>query len=272
MALGWQEQLIWIAAGAGFVMMVLWLIQLRIKDAGIVDVGWAACLGASAVFCAATGEGDSARRIIIGSIGGIWGLRLAWHLLTDRVLKGPEDGRYQMMRELFGARINPVLLVFFEAQAALVVILSVPFILASSNADPGPAVLDFIGLGIWLFAIVGETIADRQLILFKKDSANKGKVCNVKLWRYSRHPNYFFEWLIWIGFATVATSAAYGWVAWTAPSLILLFVLKFTGIPPTEARAVRSRGEAYRQYQRETSAFFPWFPKTASKNTKETSP
>lgn len=261
MTLTFTQQLISIGAGSALIMLALWTLQLRTRDAGVVDVAWAGCLGSSAIFAALTGEGDLARRIIIGAIGGFWGLRLASHLLFDRVLKGPEDGRYQMMREQFGSRINPVLLAFFEAQALLVVILCIPFLLAASASAPSLAPTDFLGASLWLIGITGETIADRQLIRFKRDASNAGKVCDVGLWRYSRHPNYFFEWLMWCAFAIVALPADYGWIGLSAPALILLFVLKLTGIPPTEARAIRSRGEAYRRYQRTTSAFFPWFPR-----------
>lgn len=270
--LSWQEQLVWIAGGSGLVMLVLWGLQLRTKDAGVVDVGWAACLGAAAAFCALTGEGDAARRCIIGIMGGVWGFRLANHLLFDRVLRGPEDGRYQMMRARFGNRINPVLLGFFLAQAVLVAILAAPFLIAGRDTRPAPSVLDLLGPSVWVVGLIGETVADRQLARFKRDGANQGRVCNVGLWGYSRHPNYFFEWLMWIGYATVAAGAPFGWLAWTAPALMLLFVLKLTGIPPTEARALKSRGEAYRRYQRTTSAFVPWFPKRKDSHPSEISP
>ena len=261
MTLTITQQLIAIGAGSALIMLALWALQLRTKDAGVVDVAWAGCLGLSAILASITGEGELARRILIGVIGGIWGLRLASHLLFDRVLKGPEDGRYQMMREQFGPRINPIMLAFFEAQALLVVILCAPFLLAASAADPAPTLSDILGAALWLVGITGETTADRQLVRFKRDPANSGKVCDVGLWRYSRHPNYFFEWLMWCAFAIVALPADYGWLGLSAPALILLFVLKLTGIPPTEARAIRSRGEAYRRYQWTTSAFFPWFPR-----------
>lgn len=264
------SQLGTIAAGAAAVMVLLWLLQLRTRDAGVVDVGWAACLGASAVFAGLAGEGEPARRALVAIIGGVWGFRLAWHLLTDRVLKGPEDGRYQMMRERFGKRIQPVLLVFFLAQALLVAILCLPFVLAAGDPRPGPDALDVLGLLIWLVGISGEVVADRQLSAFKRDPANAGKVCDAGLWRYSRHPNYFFEWCMWVAYATIATPAPFGLLAWTAPALMLLFVLKLTGIPPTEARALRSRGEAYRRYQRTTNAFFPWFPRQDENDAPET--
>lgn len=261
MTLDWTQQLTWIAAGSGGLMLVLWLVQLRTRDAGIVDVGWAASLGAAAALCGWTGEGDVARRWILGAMGAAWGFRLALHLLTDRVLVGEEDGRYQMMREKFGPRANAVLLPFFLAQALVVVLLSAPFLIGSRDPRPGPDWLDVLGAAVWVVGLVGETIADRQLKAFKRRPDSRGRVCDVGLWRYSRHPNYFFEWLMWIGYAVVASAAPLGWLAWSAPALILLFVLKLTGIPPTEARALRTRGEAYRRYQRTTNAFFPWFPR-----------
>lgn len=266
--LGWAEQFGWIAAGTAGLMFLLWLIQLRTRDAGVVDVGWAASLGAAAAFCGLTGGGDEVRRLIIGGMGAVWGFRLAWHLLTDRVLKGEEDGRYQDLREKFGEKVNPFFLFFFEAQAVTVVVLSLPFVLASQDTSPA-SFWTFAGLGVWVTGLIGETIADTQLSRFKKDPDSKGKVCKRGLWRYSRHPNYFFEWLMWVGYAVVATSAPWGWLAWIAPALILLFVLKVTGIPPTERRSLKSRGEAYRQYQRETNAFFPWFPKTGASSGAE---
>lgn len=262
MTLPWPQQLAAIAAGALAVMTMLWLVQRRTRDAGIVDVGWAACLGLAAAFVAITGEGDPLRRALIGSMGAIWGLRLASHLLFDRVLRGPEDGRYRMLRERLGARTNAVLLAFFLGQGLLVAILSSPFILAASDPRPAPGPLDLAGLLVWILGLTGESIADRQLKDFKSLTHNHGEVCQVGLWRYSRHPNYFFEWLTWIGYALVASGASSGWIAWTAPALMLLLILKLTGIPPTEARALRSRGDAYRRYQQTTSAFVPWFPRT----------
>ena len=258
------HQLLSIGLGACAIMIVAWLVQFRTKDAGIVDVAWAGSLGASAVYAGLSGGGDPIRCALVGLIGGIWGARLALHLLVDRVLAGPEDGRYQMMRERLGPRINPALFLFFQAQAVLVVVLCVPFLIACADPRAAPDVWDIAGAALWVIGIAGESLADRQLKRFKARPDSKGRVCDVGLWRYSRHPNYFFEWLMWCAYAIIALPAAWGWVALSGPALILFFVLKVTGIPPTEARAIRSRGEAYRRYQRTTSAFFPWFPKEPS--------
>ena len=112
-----------------------------------------------------------------------------------------------------------------------------------------------------LSAIVGETVADRQLANWRKDPNNKGRTCRSGLWRYSRHPNYFCEWLMWCAYAALAWPGPLGPVALGAPALLLFLVLKVTGIPPTEARALASRGADYRRYQRTTSAFVPWPPR-----------
>lgn len=186
---------------------------------------------------------------------------MAWHILTDRVLTGREDGRYRDLRERFGARINLFHLGFFQFQAVLVVLVSGPFVLAASAMRHEPSWLDMAGLGLWLAGIIGEATADEQLKRFKRSGASQGKVCRAGLWRYSRHPNYFFEWLIWCSYALVAVQAHRGWLALFAPAFMLLLIMKVTGIPPTERRAVQSRGDEYRKYQRETSAFFPWFPR-----------
>ncbi|QYU66136.1 alpha-hydroxy-acid oxidizing protein [Leptolyngbya sp. 15MV] len=194
------------------------------------------------------------------------GKGLAWHLLSDRVLRTSgahthEDGRYLELREKMGPRINRFLFWFFQAQAVSVALLAGVFALGAAATASGPTWLDYAGAGLWLVGLCGETIADEQLKAFKRDPASKGRTCRRGLWRYSRHPNYFFEWLMWCSFAVVALNHGWGWLGVLAPLTILVLVLKVTGIPPTEKRALRTRGEDYRRYQRETSAFFPWFPR-----------
>ena len=109
--------------------------------------------------------------------------------------------------------------------------------------------------------VVGETVADRQLLAFKRDPANRGRTCRTGLWRTSRHPNYFFEWILWCGFGLLGYAAPWGWTGLAAPLLILCSIVFVTGIPPTEAQALASRGDDYRAYQRTTSAFVPWPPR-----------
>jgi len=250
-------------AAMALVMLVFYFIQRRTKNAGIVDFVWAAGVGGLAVFYAAVAPGAVSRRVLLATLAGIWSLRLAIYLLTDRVLGKPEDGRYQMLRQKWGRKASPFFLIFFQIQAIWAVMFSIPFLPVVYGQSPlGP--LDFLGIAVWLVAIGGETLADRQLTRFRSDPENKGKTCRSGLWRYSRHPNYFFEWIHWFTYVCLGIGSAYGWVTLLGPVIMLLFLYKVTGIPYTEKRALQSRGEDYRRYQETTSPFIPWFPKRDS--------
>jgi steroid 5-alpha reductase family enzyme len=241
--------------------VALWLWQQKHRDAGIVDVGWALGLGALAVYYGLAGDGLPARRWLVALLGGLWGGRLALHLFFDRILGKPEDGRYQTLRAGWGQNAPAAFFVFFQAQALLDILLSLPFLLAARNPAPRLAPFEVGGALLWLIALLGEATADRQLAAWRADPAHRGRTCRAGLWRYSRHPNYFCEWLIWCAYALIALPAPHGWLALTAPALILVFLFRVTGIPTTEAQALRSRGDDYRRYQRETSVFVPWFPR-----------
>ena len=193
-------------------MFVLWLIHLLIHNAAIVDVGWAAGLGILGLFYAVVGPGYAARKWAMASMAGFWGLRLAAHLLFTRVIGQPEEGRYVQLRKEWKTNLPLRFLFFFEFQALLDVVLSLPFLLACLNTRAPLGVLEKLGAGIWLLAILGEAVADQQLNVFKKNPANKGKTFRAGLWRYSRHPNYFFEWLIWVGYAVFAIGSPWGWL------------------------------------------------------------
>jgi steroid 5-alpha reductase family enzyme len=129
------------------------------------------------------------------------------------------------------------------------------------NRAPGLAAIEITAIALWTVALIGEAIADAQLERFKAQPSNRGRTCRIGLWRYSRHPNYFFEWLIWVAYALFALASPYGWIAIACPLVMLYLLFRVTGIPATEAQALRTRGEDYRQYQAATSAFVPWFPK-----------
>ena len=246
-------------------MFLLWLHAERTKDASIVDLGWTIGIGALGVLHAVRGAGDGNRRAVLGTIAALWALRLGWHLYTDRIRGKPEDGRYQELRANWGGRASRNFCLFFQAQAALAVVLSIPFLVVAANPAPTWGWREFAAIAIAVTAVTGETVADRQLAAFRSDPAHRGVTCRGGLWRYSRHPNYFFEWLHWWAYVPLAvptTDALAAWPVLLGPILMLFFVLKVTGIPPTEARALRSRGDDYRRYQQETSAFFPWFPRS----------
>jgi steroid 5-alpha reductase family enzyme len=249
------------AAIVGGMMLALWIIHLILGNAAIVDVGWAAGLAVLAIFYSIAGPGYGARKWAVASMAGFWGLRLAAYLLFARVIGQPEEGRYVQLRKEWKSYLPLRFLFFFEFQAALDVVLSLPFLLACLNPNAPLGAFEKIGAGIWLFAMIGEAVADEQLNRFKKNPSNKGKTFRGGLWRYSRHPNYFFDWLVWVGYAIFVLGSAWGWLGLISPALILYFLLGITGIPATEAQALRSRGTEYRDYQRSTSSFIPWFPK-----------
>ena len=247
------------SASAFALMLVLWLISLRTKNAAIVDVGWTLGLFTCTLVYALTAAGALPRKLIFLLMVGVWALRLGGYLFFTRVWRQPEEGRYQQLRREWKTNINVKFLFFFEFQGLLDVLLSLPFLLASVNTQPQISWIESMGVIVWAAAMIGEAFADAQLNSFKRDPANKGKTCQIGLWNYSRHPNYFFEWLIWIAWFIFALGSRHGWLGAICPALMLYFLFKVTGIPATEAQALRSRGDDYRRYQETTSAFVPWF-------------
>lgn len=240
-----------------------WLVCLRLKNYGFLDVMWSCSVALLAPLYALTGSGLPLRKWLFAGAGILWSLRLGTYLFR-RVLKHHplEDARYVTLRQRWpGAGM---FLVFFEIQAVIATLFSLPFLLAAFDDTPAVRPLEWAGLALAVIALGGEALADRQMARFKADAANRGKVCEQGLWAYSRHPNYFFEALVWVGFFLAALSLPYGWITVICPLLMLHFLFKVTGIPLTEAHAVQSKGELYRDYQRRVSAFIPWFPKRTS--------
>ncbi|MFZ0430789.1 MAG: DUF1295 domain-containing protein [Acidobacteriota bacterium] len=246
-------------------MLVVWLVQLRTRDAGLVDVAWSASVGMMAIFAAWTSDGDAARRALLGLLAGLWSLRLAVYLLRNRVIGHAEDARYRELRERWGRAAGKNMLVFFLFQGVLVMVLGLPFLVVAHSPSPGPTTFDLTGLALGLAAVFGESLADRQLARFRSEPANRGRTCRVGLWKYSRHPNYFFEWLHWWAYVLLGLSSPWWAVTLVGPVLMLFLLFKVTGIPATEQRALISRGEDYRHYQETTSPFIPWFPRRISR-------
>lgn len=242
-------------------MALLWAVQLRTRNAGIVDIGWAALVALLAVLAVVpAGDAPPIRRFLPPALAVLWGARLI--LLIHRRGHGkPEEGRYRALREHWGDAARVKFFFFFQFQAVAALLFSLPYTL-TMLAGPSPfGPVEWIAVALWLAAFSGEATADAQLAAFKRDPGNRGRVCDVGLWRYSRHPNYFFEWLIWVAAALMALPAPGGWIALACPVSMLFFLLRVTGIPATEAQALRSRGEAYRRYQRTTSMFVPLPPR-----------
>ncbi len=260
-----NELLKWLLVGWGFaagMMLFVWLLSRRLNNAGIVDIAWSAGFAPVAVLYGLGAGGWGPRRWLIGGMVVLWSTRLGWYLYVRVIGHHPvEDRRYAALRAEWGREVDRKMFGFFQLQGALLVVLSVPFLLASRNPSPGFSAWEWLGGGVWLVAWIGESLADRQLQKYKANPANRGGVCQVGLWRYSRHPNYFFEWLIWVAFFLFALGSSGGWITVYCPALMLYFLVRVTGIPMTEELAVKTKGDRYREYQRTTSGFVPWFPR-----------
>lgn len=249
-------------AGLCAIFGALFLLCRRLDNYGFVDVAWSYAFVPLAVFYAIGGNGWLPRRALLATMAALWSLRLGTHLLRRVASHHPvEDGRYAQLRKDWAGNFGPKMAGFFQLQAVSVVLLGVPFLLPAINPASGFHPLEIAGVALWLLAITGEALADAQLAAFKRNPANQGSVCATGLWRYSRHPNYFFEWLVWVAYCVFALASPWGVLAVIAPASILYLLLRVTGIPLTEQQALRTKGAAYRRYQQTTSAFLPWFPK-----------
>jgi steroid 5-alpha reductase family enzyme len=243
------------AVAAGL-QLVLWLIQQRTRNAGLVDVGWAISFALVVALFAARATAPAASWAPLAAIASVWSLRLTGYLISRGAARAPEEGRYVDLRQRWAPRASARFLVFFQAQAALTGILSTALVVPFVAAPWDTGWLRALGAAISVAGIAGEAVADAQLARWKR--SHHGQVCDAGLWRYSRHPNYFFEWCVWLGYALFGLAFwPYGAIAWFGQALILGSILKVTGIPATEAQALRSKGDAYRRYQQTTSAFVP---------------
>jgi steroid 5-alpha reductase family enzyme len=244
------------------VMLLVYLWAYSIKNAGVVDIFWTFNFSIIAILLYFLADGFQQRKLLICGMILIWSLRLGIYLLV-RVGShlGEEEGRYKKMREEWGQSANSKLFFFFQAQALSNIYLAIPFFLIAFNKREELSMLEYVGATVWAISIIGEALADAQLKRFKKNPSNKGKVCDVGLWNYSRHPNYFFESMIWMGYFLVSLNADYGWLGFLSPLTITLLLFRVTGIPLTEQQAMRSKGDLYKEYQRTTSMFVPWFKK-----------
>jgi steroid 5-alpha reductase family enzyme len=253
--------LVSLAASSG-VMILIWLWAYSIKNAGVVDIFWAFnfTLIAGIIWMLADGYAD--RKNMICLLAGLWSLRLGIYLLirVGSHLK-EEEGRYKALRQEWAPNSNLKFFVFFQMQAISNIFLATPFFLIALNTSTPLGLIEETGAGMLFISIIGEGLSDWQLKHFKKDPSNKGKVCQYGFWNYSRHPNYFFQLMIWVSVFIISLASPYGWVSIVCPLTIGFLIFRVTGIPMTEEQAVRSRGDLYREYQRTTSAFVPWFKK-----------
>ncbi len=254
---------------AAYVVMVavmagLWALQLVVRNASIADVGFCAGLITTVIWYATQASGEAERKLLVALMASLYAGRLGFFILFNRVIGKAEDARYRLLRAQWGGREQPKIFGYFQLQAVAVAALSLPFLVVIQNPRPPFGFWELGGVLLWVVAVSGEATADWQLARFRAKPWNRDRVCRDGLWYFSRHPNYFFEWLHWWAYVVMAIGAP-GWpLTWIGPVAMGWALLNVTGIPLAEQQALRRRGEDYREYQRTTNAFFPWFPKSGS--------
>jgi len=219
---------------------LVWVLSVRCLNYGFLDVTWSLSIAVLASVYAVLGNGEPLRRLVFTLIAAAWSLRLGLYILVRVWRDHPrEDKRYRTLRERWPGPAR--FLLFFELQALIAVVFSLPFMFAALNPRPGLGKFELCGLTLALCATAGEGLADWQAQRFKRNPANHSAVV----------------------FFIAALDSAYGWVSVICPLLMLYLLLNVTGIPLTEKHSLESRGDAYRQYQRTTSRFIPWFRSAA---------
>ena len=241
-------------------MAILWLISLQLNNSSIVDIFWGAgFVIANWVYFVLTPDGFPLRKWLVGILVTVWGLRLSFHILRRNWGK-PEDFRYQVWRKEAGARWW--WLSFFRVfllQGILMWIISAPLLAAQRGAKPAQIILiDILGVIVWGIGFFFEAVGDLELARFKADPANKGKVMDRGVWRYTRHPNYFGDSAQWWGYYLIAVFAG-GWWTIFGPILMTLFLMRVSGVALLEKTLETRPG--YKEYIEKTSAFLPWFPR-----------
>lgn len=248
-----------------FLMLCAWLWVSYNKCAGLVDVIWAFGIALNVILASLIFEtAPLIVRVFLAVASGIWFLRLAWHLLRRYCHETEEDTRYANMRRAMGKYQHLGFLAFFLFQAGLIVLFSYPMLallnIPMEQWNSSTTIYLVIAAIIMSVAFWGESLADEQLYRFKQNPENKAKTMDQGLWHYSRHPNYFFEWLHWFAYPIIGLAAGV-YSLWIYPILMFLFLYYVTGIPFSEQQALKHRGDNYKDYQRRTSIFIPWQPK-----------
>jgi steroid 5-alpha reductase family enzyme len=259
-----------IALSLSVLMAGAWVVQQRTGNSGWVDTIWTfsvGLVGAASALWPIAGAAPNTRQWLVAALVAIWSLRLGLHIAV-RTSGITDDPRYAAFAREWGVDSARKMFVFLQNQGFG----SIPLVFSIFVAARFPSDVlrpqDYLGVLILFAGIGGEALADAQLKRFRLDPANKGRVCDIGLWRWSRHPNYFFEWFGWVAYPVIALSVDYplsypwGWATLLAPAFMYWILVHVTGIPPLEQQMVRSRGERYRDYQSRTSVFFPLPPQT----------
>lgn len=249
----------WLGCSAFFI--ALWWRQRRTANANAVDVGWAAAIGFLALAFALLGSASVPMRVIVAVLPVVWAVRLAGHIYR-RGRHSAEDSRYRYLRAHWSSHTQAKFFVFYQVQALTVLVFSFQFFMLANLPGLLGTWQAVPAVSLWLIALLGEDLADRQLSVWRSQPRNSHRTCRTGLWRFSRHPNYFFEWLHWCGYVPLALGTPGWWVPIATQALMLVTLLYGTGVPHAERQALIRRGDDYRDYQSTTRTFFPWFPKS----------
>lgn len=253
------EHLLWPALFVFLYMNLVFVVALVIKNNSIVDIAWGigfVCVAFVAFFLH---EGTASRTILVTVLVSVWGIRLAIHVGLRNMGK-PEDFRYAQWRKDWGRWFVPrSYLQIFLLQGILLLVISYPVQLVNLSDRQGLTALDLLGVFVWGVGFLFESVGDYQLARFKHNPRNKSKIMTSGLWKYSRHPNYFGEALLWWGIFIIALSVESGWTAIISPLLITYLLLRVSGVTMLEKKYVGN--DAYAAYAKETSAFIPLPPK-----------
>jgi steroid 5-alpha reductase family enzyme len=249
-------------------MGAAWLVAERTGRSGWIDAIWTFATGLAGMALALLPASSAALRpLLVAGLAGLWSLRLGLHIVV-RTTHGGDDPRYRQLRAEWGDKASGRLFWFLQVQAAAALVLVLSVAAAAHRPDIGLDLRDALGVALFAVAVFGERAADRQLARFGGDPKNKSKICDAGLWGYSRHPNYFFECLVWVSFAIIAIAPGghypWGWLGLAAPVLMYVLLVHVSGIPPLEAHMLRSRGDAFRIYQARVNAFWPGPPRSTA--------
>ncbi|MEC9092359.1 MAG: DUF1295 domain-containing protein [Planctomycetota bacterium] len=247
----------WIWLTMAILFWGAWWLQTKTKNAGIVDLFWVFGTGAAGLILVSHGSAPFFRRTIISGIICLWTIRLGAYL-GKRIWTEAEDGRYADLRTQWADQFERRLFVFYQLQAFWTLLFAIPMFSAAMNPVNSVQWYDIAGIVIFLISILGEFVADAQLSQFRKKPENRGQVCRTGLWKYSRHPNYFFEWLHWFAYFLIGLGSPWALGSLAGVVVMYWFLTRITGIPITEKRILKTRRSQYEIYQREVSAFFPW--------------
>ncbi|MCA9069225.1 MAG: DUF1295 domain-containing protein [Planctomycetaceae bacterium] len=247
-------------------MVLVWLLSLPRKDASIVDMFWGLGFVLVAWVTWTKAPGDPTRKLLLAVMITIWGLRLSAYIAWRNIGHG-EDPRYQAMRKKAGDRFPLLSLIrVFLLQGVVMWIVSLPVQLGQIPETPAAfTVFDIVGVVVWATGVMFESVGDFQLARFKANPENKGKVLSSGLWRYTRHPNYFGDFLMWWGIFLITFFAApsQNWWSGIGPLIMSFFLMKVSGVTLLEKSLKESKGSAYDEYVQRTNAFFPAPPKSS---------